>query len=570
MNQKIKNNWSYISIVFFFIVTLTYIVIKGEGIYIQIHDNLDSNIAWLKMLKDNHLFWKIYAKVPFLRGINRNYLYSEWKAYSWLYMLLPTFIAMVVGWYGKIMISVAGFVFLGKLLWKNYEEKKHIIIWCGFLYGILPNFPTCAFSFASLPFLLGILILLFQRFRWRYIIALLFYPIFSDFSMLGIFICGFLLFFFLLDWIFKKEPKWRMLFAIVVLSIGYIFTEWRLFYTILFSGEETIREVFFQTTNVSLLNVVKESIDVLIKGQYHCGSLHTYIILPTCFLYTLFLNISYGKRYEWKNIILDKYNWLMAWIGFNTMVYGLDRLPVFHKLINSLIPPLSGFQFSRTTWFSPLIWYLAFMIILCRMKKKIWLKYGLCVLATIVLCLKPEIYNPIYRNIMACAYETIKGKPYTGISYQEFYSEELFEQIKENIGYSGEWSIAYGMHPAVLEYNGIATLDGYLSYYSLDYKEKFRKLIEPELEIDEVNRNYFDSWGGRAYIFSNEISYGVQREMEKDSARLLIDPTIFQELGGKYVFSRVKITNIYDLNLEEFGIYEEENSPYKIYVYKTQ
>ena len=58
--------------------------------------------------------------------------------------------------------------------------------------------------------------------------------------------------------------------------------------------------------------------------------------------------------------------------------------------------------------------------------------------------------------------------------------------------------------------------------------------------------------------------------MEKDSARLLIDPTIFQELGGKYVFSRVKITNIYDLNLEEFGIYEEENSPYKIYVYKTQ
>ena len=105
MNQKIKNNWSYISIVFFFIVTLTYIVIKGEGIYIQIHDNLDSNIAWLKMLKDNHLFWKIYAKVPFLRGINRNYLYSEWKAYSWLYMLLPTFIAMVVGWYGKIMID---------------------------------------------------------------------------------------------------------------------------------------------------------------------------------------------------------------------------------------------------------------------------------------------------------------------------------------------------------------------------------------------------------------------------------------------------------------------------------
>ena len=567
--SKVKDNWSYMGIALFLMIVLGYVIMKGENIYIQVHDNLDSNFVWLKMLKDNHLFFQTNVTVPFLGGISRNYLYSEWKAYSWLYMIFPAFIALVIGWFGKILISVAGFIFLGKLCYKNYEKKKHIIIWCGFLYGILPNFPTCAFSFASLPFLLGVLILLFQGFRWKYMIILLFYPLFSDFSLFGIFICGFLLVFFLLDWMVEKKPKWQMLLAIIFLSVGYIFTEWRLFYTMLFSGEATIRETFFQSSNVNILKVVKESLDVLIYGQYHCGSLHTYIVLPVCFFYTIFLNVSYGKNCAWKSIFTDKYNWLIAWIGFNTIVYGLDQFPVFHKMISHLFPPLSGFQFARTVWFSPLLWYLAFMIALCRMKKKVWLKYGLCMLATIILCLKPEIYNPIYRNIVACVYETIKGREYTGISYEEFYSENLFKQIKEEIGYQEEWSIAFGMHPAILEYNGIATLDGYLSYYSLDYKKRFRALIEPELEIDEVNKNYFDNWGGRAYIFSNEISYGVQREMEKDSAMLLIDPVVFQELGGRYVFSRVEIVNISDLGLKEVGRYEKENSPYKIYVYEV-
>ena len=29
-----------------------------------------------------------------------------------------------------------------------------------------------------------------------------------------------------------------------------------------------------------------------------------------------------------------------------------------------------------------------------------------------------------------------------------------FSEIKKQIGYNGEWSVAFGMHPAVIEYNG--------------------------------------------------------------------------------------------------------------------
>ena len=60
--------------------------------------------------------------------------------------------------------------------------------------------------------------------------------------------------------------------------------------------------------------------------------------------------------------------------------------------------------------------------------------------------------------------------------------------MKEDIGYEGEWSAAYGLHPAVLEYNGIATLDGYLGFYPQSYKEDFRRIIAPALERVEASR----------------------------------------------------------------------------------
>lgn len=60
------------------------------------------------------------------------------------------------------------------------------------------------------------------------------------------------------------------------------------------------------------------------------------------------------------------------------------------------------------------------------------------------------------------------------MSYREYFSTELFDKIKEEIGYEGEKAVAYGLDPGVLAYNGISTLDGVLSYYPLSYKEAFR------------------------------------------------------------------------------------------------
>ena len=95
------------------------------------------------------------------------------------------------------------------------------------------------------------------------------------------------------------------------------------------------------------------------------------------------------------------------------------------------------------------------------------------------------------------------GNKLDDLNYREFYSKELFSDVKKEIGYKeGEWSVAYGMHPAILEYNGISTLDGYLGFYPQSYKEEFRKVIAPALSQNPDSAAYFDDWGARCYLYS--------------------------------------------------------------------
>lgn len=566
--KAFMDNWGAAVTQAFIIVTLIYFIVIGDGIYLQVHDNLDSNVATYKLLKDYGLYWTTGTEVPFLGGIDRNYLYSDLKFYTWLHMIFPNLAAIIIGWYLKIAISIAGFVFLGKTIYGD-EKDINIFIACGLIHGILPTFPTSPYDFASLPFLMAIMIRMYRKWDWRYIPILLVYPVLSDFSAFGLFICGYMVLFFIIDWIVERKPAWRFLASMMAIVAGYVITEWRLFYIMLFSNEESIRATFV-SDYYDWGTAFKQFVSGFVFGQYHSGSSHTLIVLPACFLYFVYLNYRYIREKDWKGVFTDPFNWIMVWQGLNCVVYAIDGMKWFDILMGTIIPPLKGFNFSRTLWFSPFLWYFAFMIILCRVSWKTIAKFLVCGAAFVVVCLYPNTYNHIVYNCVMTGVHILGKERFATLSYGEFYSPELFEEIKEDIGYNGEWSIAYGMHPSVINYNDIASLDGYLSYYSKDYKEKFRTLIEPDFEVDPYYQNYFDTWGGRAYIFSKDVSFGPYRTSEVMEADMLIDADVFREMGGKYVFSRVEISNADALGIEQIGVYENEKSPYTIYVYETR
>lgn len=65
------------------------------------------------------------------------------------------------------------------------------------------------------------------------------------------------------------------------------------------------------------------------------------------------------------------------------------------------------------------------------------------------------------------------------------------------------------------------------------------------------------------------MTYSAQRTVLVDEAVLNIDPAVFRQMGGVYVFSRVAVSNAADLGLESCGVFTGEGSPYTLYVYRA-
>lgn len=565
--------WYYTLVLLFIAGEAALFFILGENIYVSIHDNLDLHVADYHILSYTNTFFSHNVQLPLLNGISRNYFASEFSLYSLLYILLPTSTAYAVGYLLKTVIAVLSCVLLAKDLFAdNYEKYAPVVVLCSFAYGILPLYPTFSFPFVSLPLVILLLRRIYIRPGFPSYFLLFLYPLLSYFTFFGFFILGYLFFAILLLWIKNKKLSFSLIGAFCVLFAGFALWEYRLFGIMLFDSTPTIRETMVQGNyNYSeIIAAVKEAFTI---GVFHADAVHTWFVLPVCIIYFVFLNYRYIKEGNYKGMRSDIFNWIITFLIFNCIVYGLYFQEHFRGFIEMLIPPLKGFQFSRTVFFNPFLWYLALFIILKRLYDNHRQKVAHVIVLTgiAVILLTGSKYNDLYHTAFNYAYRIIKQKPSNSLTYNEFYSENLFHNILSDIDYSGQKSVAYGMHPAVLEYNGIFTLDGCLSYYPQEYKEQFREIIAPALDKVESFRIYYDDWGARAYLFAgvDENVYEPVRNLEISDTNLYIDADAFRKMGGKYIFSRLKITNVDELKLHLRGIYTDTSSPYTIYLYET-
>ena len=111
--------------------------------------------------------------------------------------------------------------------------------------------------------------------------------------------------------------------------------------------------------------------------------------------------------------------------------------------------------------------------------------------------------------------------------------------------------MSVGLDPMVAVMSNIAVIDGYHNIYPLNYKIKFRKIIEKELEKNYMLKNYYDNWGNRVYAFySDENNINLNFKSAKT-------------LGADYVISKFPIKNN---NLKI--ICEKCNNSDQIFLYK--
>ncbi len=575
--KKIISKWYLTVAAGFFMFAALVFLFFGEKSIIAVHDNLDLFVAQFQMLKNTDSFFAHNVNVPFLGGVSRDSLPSEFSLYSVLYMLMPSYYAYVTGYLLKIIIAIAGCILLAKDFCKDgYETYKPIAWMCGFAYGILNVFPAYGIAFASIPFIVFLVRKIMDKPSLKWYLCLFLYPLVSYFSYFGLFILAYMAVAFLWLSIKDKKINTSILLAILVLSAGYIVFEYRLFGLMLFDSEETIRATM-EAGSLDATAIVNMMWEGFSKGMFHAESVHTYLVLPVCFIYFVIVNVTYIVQKRAKEIFHDSFNFLILVLLFNSFVYGIYYFESFRSLIEALCPPLTGWQFNRTIFFNPFVWYAAFFLVLKRlydMKKKIG-RYAANVLvfaAVLIIVFSGSRYNDFYHTCVAKAYELLKGKVSDQLNYEEFYSENLFEMAKEEIGYEGQWALAYGFHPAVLEYSDIATLDGYLGFYPQAYKEDFRKIIAPALDRVPESASYYDTWGARAYLYSGtDVSIvNASRTYTVTDHDIYIDTEAMKELGGKYIFSRIEISNATEKQLSFCGRFEEGSSPYVLFVYEAK
>lgn len=548
----------------------------GDESYIAVHDNLDLFIPHLRMLKTSGTFFSQGDVLPILGGVTRDNFGSEFSLYNLLYLLLPTYYAYIAGYFLSIAIAMVSVWLLAKECLADFSKYKPLVLLFGLTYGILPVFPAYGFAFASIPLVVLLLVKLYKKADWRLFLALFFYPAVSYFSYFGFFILGYLVVYTVFDWIRHKKCNKGLLLAVPVLALGYVVLEYRLFRSMLFDDTVTIRSsmVMASLNFKEIFGMIK---DGFVNSTFHAGDAHTYFVLPLVLLFFFAQNILFIKRKEYKKIFTDMFNLLFYFVLFNSLIYGLYYWEPLRSLVETLVPPLEGFQFYRTLFFNPFLWYLLLFILVKRLYD--WrnvlgkrLANTIAFVALAVVIFTPAMYNNFYYTCYYTAYKLVKHTDVDMLNYHEFYSVELFSDIKESIGYEGEYSVAYGFHPGILTYNGISTLDGYLGLYSEDYKQNFRKIIAPALDKSPSFQNYFDTWGARAYIFPgfDNNSYLPSRNLTLPDDNLYIDTESFKALNGVYVFSRFEIANAKELNLTCLGSFTEQTSPYTVYVYQSK
>ncbi len=567
----IKKYWHWMLAGLIFVFEAAVLLLFKDQIYVGICDNLDLFITQLKILSDNHAFFVHGQELPILGSIDRDYFPSEFALYNLLYLILPDIYAYIAGYLLRLVLAVGSGVLLARLLLaQTYQKYEKVVVLTATAFALLPVYPMYGLCFASMPLILYLLVRIYRKPRWWLFGAVFLYPLVSYFTFFGAFLLGYLLIAVFVLWIRDRKLPLSLLGAFAALAAGFVCFEYRLFGVMLLSNEETIRSTMV-TASYDALQLWRCFVDVFLHGFSHAKSVHTYWVLPVCTVYFIWNNFRYLSGRRAGKIYADVFNITVLFIVFNCAVYALYFWEPLRVLVETLLPPLKGFQYGRTIFFNAFAWYFAFFIavknMLCR---KQTVAYLACIAAILVVggtqCEYSDFYNTCYCNL----YKLVKHKEVNQLSYREFYGGTLIKKIKQDIGYTPEQgACVYGFHPAMLSYNGITTIDGYCGYYSQSYKEQFRAAIAPTLEANPNWQTYYDDWGCRAYLFSasGENLYDFGANAAAVPQEILIDTPALKALGCDYIFSRVEITNASQMQLRLAGTYQDDEMPYAVYLY---
>ena len=505
---------------------------------------------------------------------------------SWFSTLFFSFLSPLAAFIVNNLFVMI-FAFLGMYLWScKLKVKPLIAASVAVLFSFLPFYPVYGLSKAGVPLVGWALFVLAEKEERLFkrvlaFAAIVLFGLASSLVLSGYAVLAVSGIVFLVLWIGKKTDAKgliRYLAGVIVLTAVYVFENRSLIGQILGQSEgfvshkseyvlsatpfaETFKRVFLH--------------GVLLEDMYG-AILAELLIIVVIFAVNIFVNKKL-KREPGESLSIAKRLMIFASSGvFIAAFSAVYRGRFIVDALNKSKGALKSFQIDRVTWLLPFIWYTALALLLSYVFS-IVKKRALAVLAVLAF-------------LLPCAYVVLAGSTFkenamelvrknsNALNWDAFFCKDEFAEVAAYIEDTegrklNEYRVGcLGIEPAVAILNGFYTIDGYSNNYDVEYKHRFRQAISKELDKNDYNKQYFDNWGNRCYLFSSEY-YGnefLSKYTHPHFDNLEFDTSALKDLNCSYILAAGEIVNAEDKGYELLNVFDRGDWTYFVYLYKVK
>ena len=543
-----------LTLILFFLYFSPYLI-KGQNSYVLIHDNLNQlNMHGIFNGKmDAQFFLNENLKEYTLPGTEPIFhlVHIKLDKLFFKFGYLEGFV------FNELFYRLLGFLGLFFLL-KIYLLKKQLpelfLVLFSFAFISLPFWPQGNLSIAGIPLLtLAFINLYFKKYLLLSFLIIIVYAFYSNIFLVGFFLI-FILFCFYIYLLLKKKLNLYLVVGGVVLFLCYILSHYPIFLNEFIYRIPTNRgsQVL---SGFGAIDSIKVMIFHFICSHKLSHSFHIYLIFPFSLLITILMFIRKDKK--WIKITFPL--WVVLIIS--SIFYGLFYFQPLLKIYNKVG---FGFRYDRIYVLNPVIWFLLwgllvyYLFITLKNKKLAWI-------ITLLL-----IVSQLGINFTKSTLKAYKVHP----TFKEFMSEKQFDEIEQKLDENkDDFRIGcIGFFPSVANFNGFKTIGSFSAYYPVEFKEKFYKIIKPELEQNQYLKDYFINKGSALFLFDDKIEKHCydQEYIQQNIPEITCDLNIeeLKKFDVKYLFSTARIQNASEIGLDEITISENLEYYYRLFIYQ--
>ena len=558
--------------------------IFGKDSFLITNDNLNAEFLYAHLLKISGNLFNLNQNAVIENigvGLKLKYFHSPFILVKLPFLFFDSFNAYIIN---SIVTRYIGFIGLYFLIKDYLKLKSKLVVYILCLsFAILPLYTIFGLTILGQPFLLwAFLNLANNKKKLISIIYILIFIFYSNFQLIGPFAFFWLSVIGIYNYFREKKLNRNYILGLVSMIVFSTIANFSIISTVFSTGSEQS----FRLSRVYLELPSFLGAAYLFLKTLFFGELVSSLFIP---IPVILLMLILAIKNKLDKIVL----YIFGIILFNILVYVLS--PHLSIYLGDYISFFKAFGFGRFIYLNAFL----FFIILIILFRKINNSYIIISISALILFMNSirnmEFYYNSYgkfSNDIHAVYDEDKfikslvpKDLYNNdhhvhhsagfLTFNEFYATELFKEIEDFIGKNKDdyKVINLGIHPSITQYNGFYSIDGYLPNYPLSLHTIFQKINKKELEKKEYYGEKNITINNGVYLTSFELSqycneYCFKKVANKSINNFDLNIKELKDSRVEYVFSAIEIQNTKKIGIEFQEVFEKDEYPYIIYLYK--